>query len=206
MLMEQKWLNAVIVLGLLSATSFAAHSADTQVSANLGFNSKYMWRGWEINKDPSGYASVNLGVDKFYTGIWGGTDGTLGTEIDLYFGYADQLNDHIAYDVGFIQYRYDSADIEVEEWHLTLDFNFVSTTYHRGEDGYNYIELNKTFELQDKLTLDLHIGREDRNDGNLTDYGATLNYQINDNYRIYLAATDKQDHDNFVFVGIHADF
>ena len=208
--MKKTWLGCYVVLGLFvsiySPSSNADDAFDMEVTSSLGFMSKYTWRGWEINKDPSGYGAIHIGYGGFYTGIWGGTDGTLGSEIDLYVGYGGQFNDDISYDFGYIQYRYPESDVDVQEWHLTVDFSYFNASYHRGEDNYNYVELNKSFELTDKFSFDLHAGREDTGSWTWNDYQATLNYQINDNYRAYLGATSKEDHEEYVFVGLHADF
>ena len=204
--MNSKWLGLLVAAGMFASPSYADDAFELETSANLGFMSKYVWRGWEVNEDPSGYAGFDLGYGNFYAGIWGGTDGTLGTEIDLYAGYAAEFEDYFSYDIGVIQYRYPGADTHVEEWHITLDFDVVSATYHKGEDDYDYIELNTTFDLAEDFTLDLHYGREERGVWTWNDYGVTLNYQVNDNYRVYLSATSKEDREDFLFFGIHADF
>ena len=197
-----------ILLGctLMSSAAFADSGSDLQVSATAGFMSEYVWRGWNINDGVSGYGAFEVSEGGFYGGIWGGSDKAQGTEVDLYVGYGGEMGDSIGYDVGYIQYRYPDQDSHVSEWHLMMDFNFVSVTYHKGEDDYDYIELNKSFELGEQLSLELHYGREDSGSWNYNDYMLTLNYQINDNYRIYLAATDKEDHDSHVYAGIEASF
>lgn len=204
--MKNKWLGLLAASSMFAFPTYADDAFEVETSANVGFMSQYVWRGWEINKDPSGYGGFDLGYGNFYAGIWGGTDGNLGTEIDLYIGYAGEFSEQVSYDIGVIQYRYPGSDVNVEEWHITLDFDVLSATYNKGEDDNDYIELNTTFDLAEDFTLDLHYGREDTGTWTWNDYGVTLNYQVNDNYRVYLSATSKEDHDDFIFFGIHADF
>lgn len=191
---------------LCGAMPAVAQDSEIEYSANVGLVSKYLWRGWVINSDLSASGGFDVNYKGFYAGIWGGSDENLGTEYDLYLGYAGEFGDNWNYDVGFIQYRYPNNNVEVNEAHMTLGYRFLSATYHRGEDDYDYIELNANFELTDKLGLELHVGHEDNTWRTWKDYKVSLNYQLNDNYSVYLGATDKEDNDSNFFVGLQAFF
>ena len=71
------------------------------VETNLGVNSKYLWRGIEMNEDPVFQPEVKFGFKGFSATVWGnleltsvhnghGEDGDSGdfTEIDYIFDYS----------------------------------------------------------------------------------------------------------------------
>lgn len=197
-----------ILLGsvMLANPVYADDAFDLEVSANIGMVTEYIWRGWNINDELSAQGGFDLNYGNFYAGTWGGTDGNYGTEIDLYVGYAGQFNDKFSYDVGVIQYRYPKVDKNVEEWHVTVGYDFLSLSYHGGEDDYDYIEMNASFDLTDEFSLELHYGHEDNGNWTWNDYGVTLHYQINDSYRMFVAASDKENNDSHVYAGIIGEF
>ena len=88
-------------------------NAYASVSANLGVNTEYFWRG---QSQSNGEATVNGGMDytaeNFYAGIWTSSMGGSNTETDFYVG--TEIN---GFDVGYIKYEYtDSGDFE--EWYV----------------------------------------------------------------------------------------
>jgi uncharacterized protein (TIGR02001 family) len=198
--------GAVIGCALLATPVFAEEAAGVEYSANIGMVSKYIWRGWNLNDDLSAQGGFDVSFNGFSAGTWGGTDKNLGTEYDLYVGYGKTINDWVGFDVGFVQYRYPEKGEEVAEWHATVDFNFVSATYHRGEDGYYYYEVNAPFALTEKVTVEFHYGYEKTDFWDRHDYQVKMNYEINDNYSIFIAGSEKEKGDSNIFAGLMATF
>ncbi len=196
----------VVMSSTLTSSVALAQDSELDITANVGLYSKYIWRGWNLKDDMSIQGGVDLGYNGFYAGIWGGSDETLGTEIDLYAGYGHTFNDNFALEVGFIQYRFDHRNVEQDEVHVTADFNLFSLSYHDGEAEYDYIEANTSFELSDEFTLDLHYGIEDNDVRDWYDYSATLTYAINDTFSVFLAVSDKEDNDDEIFGGFVGNF
>ena len=204
--MNKKLQGLLLSCGLLASPVYADDAFDLEVSANIGMVTEYIWRGWNLNDDLSAQGGFDLSYGGFYAGTWGGTDKALGTEIDIYLGYGGTIGDKFTYDVGIVQYRYPGADTKVKETHVTFGYDFLSLTYHDGEDDYNYVELNASFDINEKMSVDLHYGREDAGNWNYNDYQVTFNYQIDDSYRVFIAAADKEDHDSHVYAGLVAEF
>lgn len=204
--MKKLLLSVIGACSLVMSPAYAFEDDAFEVSANVSAVSKYMWRGWNLNDELSVQGGFDLGYKGFYTGLWGGTDEAQGTEYDVYLGWAGEINEHVSVDAGFIQYRYPSTDVEVEEWHLTVDVNYFSVTYHIGEDDYDYLEINKTFEINDDWSLDLHAGFEDNGSKEWTDYQIMLSYQINDEFSVFIAGSDKERNDSEIWVGLNGNF
>lgn len=194
--------GVVIACMLASGGSAVADDNELEVEANVGVFSKYIWRGWNVNDDVSIQGGFDAAYGDFYAGVWGGEDEANGAEIDLYFGWGKSFNDYFAIDVGFLQYRYAKKSIELDEVHITLDFTVVSVTYHDGEADYDYLEINKGFELNEQLSLDLHYGLEDNGSNDWYDYSATLSYAINESYSVAIAYSDKERNDTHIVASL----
>ncbi len=113
-------------------------TAAAEISANIGATSNYVWRGVTQTDDA---AAVSGGLDYahemgFYAGTWAsnvdfGDDTT--AEVDVYGGFANELDMGLGYDVGVIYYWYPGGD----------DINFTeiqgSLSYGPITGGVNYI-------------------------------------------------------------------
>ncbi|MDD5391579.1 MAG: TorF family putative porin [Thiothrix sp.] len=100
---------------LLTATVLGSLFVSTQAlagaSANIGATSNYLWRGITQTQDGG---AVQAGLDYkadngFYVGTWTSNAkfaGVAGTELDLYAGYAKELESGLSYDVGVVNYGY----------------------------------------------------------------------------------------------------
>lgn len=125
----KKTLTSIAITSLLaaSAVSFQA-SAVEGLSANAGVTSNYLWRGLE---QTGGGAAVSGGIDYemksgAYVGTWT-SNAFSGTELDLYGGYAADINDSMSFDVGFIYFAYpDIDDSDFSE--LYANFTFTGLT------------------------------------------------------------------------------
>jgi uncharacterized protein (TIGR02001 family) len=103
---------------LIIASSILACSFNlkAEVSFNVGLVSDYVLEGVsQTMGDPALQGGVDFSNESgFYAGAWGsnvdfGGDAK-GAEIDLYFGYAGDLNKNIEFDVGYILYKYVGDD------------------------------------------------------------------------------------------------
>ncbi len=206
--MKNKTVQGLVLAAMLAggAAPLSANANEVVYNTNLSMVSKYVWRGWLLNSDLSAQGSFDVSYGGFYGGVWGGTDEALGTEYDLYVGYGGELSNDFFYDLGFITYRYPNQSVEANEAHVTLGWRFLSTTYHRGEDDYDYVELNANFELNQDWALELHAGLEDNTWRDWVDTQVKLTYTINEHYSLFVAASDKEDNDSQFYAGISGAF
>jgi uncharacterized protein (TIGR02001 family) len=203
----KKLLQGVVIGCTLCASPvFADEAPELEISANVGMYSKYVWRGWNLNDEASVQGGFDASFNGFSIGTWGGTDQASGTEVDIYVGYGRQITDFLSIDVGYVQYRFPETGNHIEEWHVTADFDILSTSYHKGEDGYYYLEVNSSFELTEQVTLDFHYGFEDNDQNDWHDYQLTLNYQINETYSAFVSAAEKERNDSNLFFGVKGVF
>ena len=125
---------------LLTAISAPAMAVD--LSANIGYNSQYIYRGIP-QKNSSAFGGLDLTANGFYLGTWGADVGD-GIEIDYYGGYRFDVGD-FNFGVGGTIYTY------------TSDF----------DDTYKEINLSAGWKF---LTFDAAIGRYDDFSGPTLDY------------------------------------
>lgn len=103
--------TTAIVAAILAGTSFAS-AQELSVSAELGYESDYVFRGVTLAEDYFA-PSVEISYGDMYAGIWAAlpTDSEYDSEVDFYAGYGFEVSDLISGDVGFTYYTYpDSAD------------------------------------------------------------------------------------------------
>lgn len=112
------------------------------LSANIGFNSEYLYRGIPQEKS-SLFGGLDLEAGGFYLGTWGADVGD-GLEIDYYGGYGFKVGD-FNFGVGGTIYTY------------TGDF----------DDTYKEVNLSAGWNF---LTFDAAIGSYDNFDGPTLDY------------------------------------
>ncbi len=129
----------IMGLGLVAVTP-AALAVD--FSANLGFNSEYIYRGIP-QKTSSAFGGLDMEAGGFYAGAWTADVGD-GVEIDYYAGYGIDVGD-FNFSVGGTLYTY------------TGDF----------DDTYQEINLSAGWSF---LTFDAAIGTYDNFDGPEQDY------------------------------------
>lgn len=126
---------------LLIATGLGS-AAQAQLSANLGFNSDYVFRGIP-QATSSAFGGVDYESSGWYAGTWA-ADVKDGLEVDLYGGYGGEAGD-FTYGIGFTGYFY------------TGDF----------DDTYKEINLSGGYSL---FSLDVAIGEYDNFGGPTLDY------------------------------------
>ena len=86
---------------LLTAISAPAMAVD--LSANIGYNSQYIYRGIP-QKNSSAFGGLDLAANGFYLGTWAADVGD-GIEIDYYGGYGFNVGD-FNFGVGGTLYTY----------------------------------------------------------------------------------------------------
>jgi uncharacterized protein (TIGR02001 family) len=188
---------------ILSAAIFAAFasSAYAQQAAepasphtftgNVTVASDYRFRGIsQTYEDPAIQGGFDYSHSSgFYVGNWNSnvsdrviSGGNL--EMDFYGGYKFELAQDVAADVGILQYYYQSAEeYNTTEVYFGMSYKWFSAKYSYAvsddvfgftdADGSWYLDLNGNFEIADKTTLNLHVGRQDFNnygEANYTDW------------------------------------
>ena len=137
--MHRKLFITSLALGL-TAVSTPALAVD--LSANLGYNSEYIFRGIP-QKTSSAMGGLDLEAGGFYAGTWAADVGD-GLEVDFYGGYGFDLGP-VSLGVGGTIYTY------------TDDF----------DDTYQEVNLSAGFSI---FTFDAAIGTYDNFDGPELDY------------------------------------
>lgn len=126
----------------LSLASVSATAAAVDLSANIGYNSEYIFRGIP-QKTSSAMGGLDLEAGGFYLGTWGADVGD-GLEIDYYGGYDFDVGE-FSFGVGGTIYTY------------TGDF----------DDTYKEVNLSAGWRF---LTFDAAIGTYDNFGGPKLDY------------------------------------
>lgn len=218
--------KALLTIALSTAMASTAvvstqASAVEGLSANVGATNNYLWRGVSQS---SNAAAISGGIDYAhasgaYLGTWVSNadwaDG-MSYELDLYGGYAAELDNGIGYDVGFIYYAYDkAADSDFSEVYASISYDAFSFSYATlidsdgggsfGDDS--YYSADAEFEVAEGLALGLHVGYYDFDaaDSDYTDYGVSLS---KDGFTFAVSDTDLSGADgelNFV-VSYSVDF
>ncbi len=146
--MTTKKLAAAAIL----ATGAVPAVAPADLSANIGWSSDYIFRGF-FQEDSSASAGLDYESSGFYIGTWWGDVGD-GLEQDLYFGYGGG-NDDFAWSIGFTGYYYteDTFDDTYEEVNLGISAGGFAADLALGEydnfgspADYTYLGLSYTLE------------------------------------------------------------
>ena len=124
-----------IAIALLAIWAVPAVSM-AQMSANVGWVSDYVYRGY-YQEDSSAFAGFDYADDSgFYIGTWGADVGD-GMETDLYFGYGGGSGD-FGWSIGYTGYFYtDDFDDTYQEVNLGFSYGIFALDYASGEwDGF----------------------------------------------------------------------
>jgi uncharacterized protein (TIGR02001 family) len=126
----------------MSLTAATAPALAVDLSANIGYNSQYIYRGIPQSTS-SAFGGLDLGTGGFYLGTWA-ADVDDGIEIDYYGGYGFEVGE-FNFGIGGTIYTY------------TGDF----------DDTYKEVNLSAGWRF---LTFDAAIGTYDNFDGPTQDY------------------------------------
>ena len=117
----------------------AVNSADFE--SNVSITNDYIWRGMTQS---SGEPAISGGFDisgetGLYFGTWGSSiefgGDTAAMELDYYFGYANELENGVSYDIGYLAFTYPGDDgADFEEVYLGLGYGLFGATYSIGQD------------------------------------------------------------------------
>jgi uncharacterized protein (TIGR02001 family) len=179
-----------------AALSLTAMAANAEITGTIGAVSDYDFRGVSLSaKDPALQGSIDYAHDSgLYAGVWGSNidygddvDGDL--EVDLYVGFANQINDDLGYDIGVVYYAYPGSD-DIEDYPefyagLTYQWLEVKQWYSNDNSGTDldsfYTEANASFDLVENLSLGLHVGYnygDIYEDVEYLDYSVGLTYTL----------------------------
>ncbi|WDI30840.1 TorF family putative porin [Hyphococcus flavus] len=97
----------------LSALAHSAQAQSLELSADVAFESRYVFRGVQL-QEASIQPAVTLTYGNFYGGAWlalpiGDDDIPYGDELDIFAGYNTSINEIISFDIGLTYYTYPDA-------------------------------------------------------------------------------------------------
>ena len=213
MIKRKRVLKVVLVIGILIGVGISIISAEAgllddtevEISSDIAFFSKYMWRGFELDSDPVIQPGVYVGAYGFTASVWGSfdlrdNDDFDSEEVDYSVDYSHDF-EYMGISLGHIYYDFPSADAHSKEFYVGAGLTQVPlspfvTWYHDyskeenggGDGDYVVLDLGHTFEFEDKpvaLELGGHVGynHELFIDGNGGDVGliAGLPITLSDN-------------------------
>lgn len=112
--------TGVILLGTLGSQTASAEN----LTANLGYNSQYIFRGIP-QKNSSAFAGIDWAKDGFSLGAWTADVGD-GLEVDLYGAYGFEVDDW-GFSIGGTYYTYTSDfDKDYLELNVGVSWKFLS--------------------------------------------------------------------------------
>ncbi len=184
-------ITALLLLAMLHPVT--AREARAEISANIGVVSNYFFRGLS---ETDGGAAVQGGLDweapsGFYAGTWASNvdfgDST-SYELDLYLGFANELDNGLGYDFGYLYYAYpdapDSFDFGEIYGELSFSLFSVGAAYVVNdssdsalENGDFYYYAGLDLPLENEFSLGFLVGRtafDDSDAENYTHYVASL--------------------------------
>ncbi len=179
--MMKKAIQTMLALGTLTAAP-AVLAVDW--SANLGYNSEYIYRGIP-QKNSSAFGGIDMEAGGFYAGAWGADVGD-GIEIDYYAGYGLEVGD-FTLGAGFTVYTYTGDfDDTYKEVNLSAGWSFLTFDAAIGEyDNFGAGTLDYQFY---SLTAEFGgfygtVGTfEDDFDGSYYEAGYGSDLTVNDTY------------------------
>lgn len=127
-------LRKAISIGIVLLAGLHHQNVAAQdLSANIGYNSEYIYRGIP-QKSSSAFAGADLEAAGFNLGVWGADVGD-GLEIDYYGGYSFSAED-FSFSIGGTWYTYTGDfDDEYLELNLGASWKFLSFDAAIGEYG-----------------------------------------------------------------------
>lgn len=147
-------------------------AAQAEVSGNVTYTTDYRFRG--ISQGDRSQA-IQGGFDwsaanGFYVGTWASnvTFSGAAIEVDYYAGFATEINENTAVDVGVLWYNYpeDDSNPDLDYWEFygslgvfggTVGVNY-SPDYFAETDAFFYFYGDYSVPLAENLSLDFHLG------------------------------------------------
>ena len=184
---KKTMIAGLVAAALAPAVSVAADSPHT-LTGNVGLYSQYIFRGLtQTNKEPALQGGFDYSHSSgFYAGTWmsniswlrdfGAYTGGGSLEMDFYAGMKGSIAGDLGFDVGVLQYYY-PGDVVVGgvkadtlEAYGALTWKWLSAKYSYSLNnktfgvtdsrGTWYLDLTANIPLSDKLTANLHYGKQ----------------------------------------------
>lgn len=121
------------------SSSMAIQSAEFE--SNVAIANDYVWRGMtQTSEEPAISGGFDIaGESGLYFGTWASNvefgDGAA-LELDWYAGYANELENGLSYDIGYLAFTYPGEDsLDFEEIYLGLGYSYFGLTYSAGQDS-----------------------------------------------------------------------
>ncbi|MFU8814194.1 MAG: TorF family putative porin [Pseudomonadales bacterium] len=163
-------LGVLLVGGLTSAR--AAELNGVAISGNVALATDYRFRGIsQLDRSPAIQGGFDVEWENgFYIGTWASNVSFSGgaIELDVYAGFAGDINETVSYDVGFLYYAYpeDDADPSLDYYEFYGSLSFYDATigvhyspdYFAETDSFFYVYGAYSYALADNMTLDFHLG------------------------------------------------
>lgn len=197
-----------------------------ELSYNLGVVSLYKSNGVDQDYDKAdatglpfndairpaiqGGVDVDLGHG-FYVGNWNstGTFEKANLEVDLYGGYARELANGLAYDVGYAHYAYPGMSswnggelvfkVSFAGFGAKLTHGVNGSLKADNGDAKQRFALSYDYSVNDKTSLNVTYGKRNQAGGDFADYAVGVSYDLGDNMSLsatYSGATKKAEADN----------
>ena len=173
--------------------AFSSLKAETEMSASIGYDSKYIFRGVAL-ADESMTVSIDAEFDSAYLGMWTNQPitGNFDNEFDFYGGLGFDVAEGISMDVGGTLYYYPESGSGSETFELFAGFAFDSELspafyvyYDLDLEAFTFIgSAGHSFEMDEKSSLDVagFIGNVDGDGFSYTFYGVSADvvYSLSD--------------------------
>ena len=124
---------------VIFSSSMAIQSAEFE--SNVAIAKDYVWRGMtQTSEEPAISGGFDIaGESGLYFGTWASNvefgDGAA-LELDWYAGYANELENGLSYDIGYLAFTYPGEDsLDFEEIYLGLGYSYFGLTYSAGQDS-----------------------------------------------------------------------
>lgn len=124
---------------VIFSSSMAIQSAEFE--SNVAIANDYVWRGMtQTSEEPAISGGFDIaGESGLYFGTWASNvefgDGAA-LELDWYAGYANELENGLSYDIGYLAFTYPGEDsLDFEEIYLGLGYSYFGLTYSAGQDS-----------------------------------------------------------------------
>jgi uncharacterized protein (TIGR02001 family) len=181
-----KMMKKTLIAAALVTVSLPAVA---EISGNVALTTDYRFRGIsQTDRDPAVQGGFDWAHESgFYVGTWGSNVQFAGSlELDYYVGYAGDITDNVAFDVGFFYYDYPGGDlggVDPEYWELYAGLSGdvgpvgLSGTVYYSDDFFAetgtawYSDLGASYVLPYEITLSGHFGYQTIDDGSIKDAG-----------------------------------
>ena len=121
--------------------SSAATLQSAEFESNVAIANDYVWRGMtQTAEEPAISGGFDIaGESGLYFGTWASNvefgDGAA-LELDWYAGYANELENGLSYDIGYLAFTYPGEDsLDFEEIYFGLGYSYFGLTYSSGQDS-----------------------------------------------------------------------